>query len=75
MSKRMYLFRELTLGAKFRFCDKDSVYVKVSPGQYAEITTNSRSCILSAVNNNNSEKELELVMTNFYCDRTGDVND
>ncbi len=67
MIKRLFV-SDLTLGAKFRICEQKSnrVYIKVSPGQYAEMTCDSSSCIFPS--GNIADKEIKLVKTNFYCE-------
>ena len=62
---KSYAFNRLTFGAKFRKeSGGDRVFVKLSPTQYAEITTHSSSIILRQ---NDLTEKVSLVTTNFYA--------
>ena len=64
MTKKTHAFDRLTFGVKFqKESGGDRVFVKLSPTQYAEITANSTSIILSQTD---LEEKVTLVRTNFY---------
>ena len=61
MTKKTHAFKQLAFGAKFqKESGGDRVFVRLSPTQYAEITTNDTSSILCQ-----SEATLVTICTNF----------
>ncbi len=64
MTKKTYAFDRLTFGAKFKKqSGGDRVFVKLSSIQYAEITANNTSIILSQ---SDLKERVSLVFTNFF---------